>query len=758
MQNTSRTTHYFELIDFMNRNIAFLLFATTAGSLALAPDALAQHRNKKKKEIPTEQLEPWQIDTLINPIPINRQMFTGNVEKQIKQADLRDGEVDQQIQISDIDTLVTNVFTEALITDAKHILVHIENLPNTPHQSKIYYHRALEKLLRRLSYKQLTPENAIYVKKSVDNFEALMLAREFNKVHDFVKDNANIYTLDNSDLLDDYPTEKAYVFKVVGEAKPEMMIKRLPEFAKESYADPIVAAAAKVLPGTILTYATSTSYLSAAVRRNQDPLVQTIVRIGTESRQPLKALPFLNEIYKKKRTIKEVDAITANPKAYYKALVGLKIENDNISERSVDEELNLRGLEFVRVVNALHESPANVRFASLMDFNAPEIYFMMIGSQDEIYTSSFTWMFDRMLAQMTPMSGDALLDTVHRSHFRTFIRMAAGYNKLSPFLATMAEDKKSGLMKDFVANLEMGADDDLEDAVDVADAFGSITDTTLIKFLRAEIKSNYERTYKENNKHSEKGIIVYGLLSTIFNSSDNSQQLSGNLSVIPPITYVPYKSMLNDKGQVIVQTFFYGDEDGKTSFASFKSNFPAAQWKMTSNKDWVTFTNTGAHPITVYANLPLEEPQDEAAQKALQSYLYDNNIVPTVVIHRGHSYHLAGSLENLTPDVKIVMLGSCGGYHNLAQVLDKAPDANIISSKQTGSKSVNEPIIKSIFDQLLAGKDVDWLNSWDGLNKYFAGRGAAEKDLFSDYVPPNKNLGAIFIKAYRKMVMNNEQP
>jgi len=738
----------------MKNKIAFLLLATLAGTLLFTADAAAQRKKRGKKVELTEQKEPWEIDTLINPIPINRQMFTGNVEKQIRIADLKDGEVDGN-ESSD-DPQVAQLFTKAMLHDAKDVMIHIENLPNTPHQTKIYYHKALETLLRNLNAKPRTPENAIYANKMVTNFEELVLARELNHVHEFVQENATIYTLDNSALLDDYPAEKAYVFKVVGEAKPEIMIKRLPEFARESYADPVIAAAAKILPGTILTYATSTSYLSAAVRRNQDPLVQTIVRIGTESRQPLKALPFLNQIYKKKRTIKEVDAITANPKLYYKALVGLKLENDNISEKSVDEELNLRGLELVREVNSLHDSPAPVRFKSIMDYNAPELYFMMIGSQDEIYTSSFTWMFDRMLEQMKPAPGDKLLDTVHYSHFRTFIRMAAGYNKLSPFLATMSEPKKTALMKDFVANLEMGADDDLEDAVDVADAFGSISDTSLMAFLKKEIKSNYERTYNANNSHSEKGIIVYGLLSTIFNSADNSTQLSGNLSVIPPITFVPYNALVNDKKEVIVQAFFYGDEDGKTSFESFKSNFPAAKWKSVSNKSWITFTSNSPNPVKVFANFPLEEPQDEEAQNALQQYLSANSIVPTIVIHRGHSYHLGGSLENLTPEVKIVMLGSCGGYHNLAQVLNKAPDANIISSKQVGSKSVNEPIIRAIFDQLLAGKDVDWLSTWGSLDKYFATRGAVEKDLFSDYVPPNRNLGAIFIKAYRKMMLKSE--
>src|SRR5690606_37302330 len=118
---------------------------------------------------------------------------------------------------------------------------------------------------------------------------------------------------------------------------------------------------------------------------------------------------------------------------------------------------------------------------------------------------SFVWMFNRMMEKMQPESGSAFLERVHKSHFRTWIRMCAGYNTLSPFLQTMAENDKSTLMKEFVAGLEKGNPDDLEDAVDVADAFGSITDPKLMSFLENEVIRNYERCKSIDN---EKGLIV----------------------------------------------------------------------------------------------------------------------------------------------------------------------------------------------------------------------------------------------------------
>ena len=44
---------------------------------------------------------------------------------------------------------------------------------------------------------------------------------------------------------------------------------------------------------------------------------------------------------------------------------------------------------------------------------------------------------------------------------------------------------------------------------------------------------------------------------------------------------------------------------------------------------------------------------------------------------------------------------------------------------------------------------------WAQLAKRFAGD-TRNRELFSDYVPPHKNLGAIFIKAY-KQIMKDEK-
>ena len=97
------------------------------------------------------------------------------------------------------------------------------------------------------------------------------------------------------------------------------------------------------------------------------------------------------------------------------------------------------------------------------------------------------------------------------------------------------------------------------------------------------------------------------------------------------------------------------------------------------------------------------------------------------------------------------MLGSCGGYHNLGTVLDQSPDAQIISTKQTGTMEVNDRILRAINDDLVAGNDIDWIRMWNKLTAEFNIIKGQPLDNFREYVPPHRNLGAIFIKAYRRI-------
>lgn len=720
-----------------------VFFTLLLSVLMIHPSEADAQRRKKQKE---PEISIYDIDTLQAAIPLQRQYLHDRITKAIRGADASDGSVDGVIEFGD--TTFTVMLTKAMLQDMTQMTVMVENLPMTDkvneNQTKIRYLSAVLSLLN--DFNRDYKVDPYFYRRAVTALRGMIIAREEGKLPEYVKENATLATLANASLLEGYPDSRAYLYTTLGQQYPQLMILRLKEYANEPFAGTIIAAAARVTPTDIYNYVSSTNYtLSNAVRKTKDPLVQTIVEIADKSKSPLKALPFLGDVYNKRKTIAEVDKIVDDPDLFFKNLVRLKIQGDSFGSKSIASELAYRAMRYVRTINDLHDSPAPVRFRIINDLTAPELYYIMLFGQDEIYTSSFLGAFNIFKSRLDKnISGTQLLDSIHYDRFRSFIRMCAGYNTLSEFMSTVDSNKRPALMRDFVSNLELGNEDDLEDAVDVADAYSSIKDEKLAAFLREEVRKNYERVSKNRSK---KGIIVYGLLSAIFNSFATGDVVGQDLG-LPPVNLVPYSSLLNDSGVVVEQFFFYGDEDGKMSYNSFLSNFPSSKWTQSTNKYWTKFTSKTGKPVVAYANLPLSEPADEEAQAKLQAYFDENNIRPSIIVHRGHSYHLPSTIDRLNRNTRVVMLGSCGGYHNLGTVLDHSPDAQIISSKQIGAMAVNEPIIKAINDDLLAGKDIDWPILWTGVQSSLRQPALAT---FSEYVPPHKNLGAIFIKAYRRL-------
>jgi len=713
------------------------------------------HADRKKKKEVVKEKSIYDIDTLIHPIPRNRELFHVYLNRAIRGADASDGKVDNYIWVGD-DTLASNTITHAMIFGVRHLDTMIENLPFTDPQqetqTKIRYLRYVTDMVN--GYNHDTKSDPFFYRKVVMNMHDLIIARHENKLMDFVKDNANIYTLFNVQVLEGNNEARSYVYRQVGISDPLMMIKRLGEIANEPFACDIIAATARKSPNEVYKYASSTnSLLSGAVKRCQDPLVKAIVKVATESKSPLKAMSFISDIYHGHLTIAQVDQITADETLFYKNLVRLKLQGDSLGGETYTDELQYRANRlYVNRMNELHESPDPVRFKCIDSLSPEELYFVIVYGQDQIYTSSFIGSFNRMMQRMKGLTGDQLFDTVRYDHFRTFIRMCAGYSKLSEFLATIAPEKKSVVMKEFISGLENGHLDDLEDAVDVADAFGSIKDSVLADFLRDEIRDNYKRVSEAGNK---KGTIVYGLLATLA-SKDISDSLSQILH-LPPINRMPNHSLVNDSGIVYEQFFFYGDEDGRNSYQNFMGNFKDGKWKAVTGPQWTTISSITGKRVVIFANLPLdnETDKDDEAQKALKKYLVAENIHPTILVHRGHSYHLLSTIDYMEKSNHIIILGSCGGYHNLGKVLDHSPDAHLISTKQTGTMAVNDLIVKVMENHLLAGDDINWIPMWNEIELLLKGKGKPEDD-FKEYVPPFRNLGAIFIKAYRRMLNEEE--
>jgi hypothetical protein len=542
--------------------------------------------------------------------------------------------------------------------------------------------------------------------------------------------------------------------------------------------------------GQLYNYAAAGDNLAWRIRNSKDSLVHTVAMLAN-SRSGQLYFPFLDELVSGKLSTDDIDKVKDDNLNYFRLLVRIRLDYAaRILPPLRDTPLEMNALTtmlekkskqvFVNEINALHtvENPA-ARFKILDPLTPEELYYIIVLSEDEIYTSSYLGVYDRIFQRMRQPFGDSLLMAVHGDYFRKFIKMAAAYNKLEHFLGTMDKQNAGIVMKSFVIHLENAGE---EEAVDVADSYSSIVEKSpsLAQYILGEVKGNYEKDVAEGNK---KGVIIYHLLETLFESADTAghTDLSATLG-IPSIYTVDHRSLVDDSGRVVEQVYFYGDKDkdGQNSYEDFMALFrrhyggggggvrPAKghrpvrpegkpEWKIVENPQWTTITSTRGKPVLIFANKPLlgDDDPDDKAQKALGAYLEAHHLRPTIVIHRGHSYHVKYTIGQMAPTARIVVLGSCGGYNNLSEVLNKSEDAHIISSKQVGTRTVNEPILEAINNTLIAGKDIEWLPMWRELEARFQ-NDPAGKEKFEDYIPPYKNLGAIFIKAYRKAMESGQ--
>jgi len=413
---------------------------------------------------------------------------------------------------------------------------------------------------------------------------------------------------------------------------------------------------------------------------------------------------------------------------------------------------------YVNVINGLHNESAEIRFKCIQPLTAEELYYLAVSSDGSIYTSSFVKGVYPLMMKKANNKPDSLLALLRFDKYRKFIKMAAEYNMLGDFLSAFPPAKDPAdetdaqkLMRAFTGNLEIG--EGLENGVDVADSYASIADA--LKPIADEMLKNVRSNYKRNETAgNRRGMAIYRILEKLFLSADSTSKVDLTKELgIPPPYEVPYQSLVNDSGRVIMQVFFYGDKDGQGIFKGFLGTFSNNNWKITSNDQWVTITSVKGKPVSIYANKPLPEEGgfDEKAQKELCDYLRKNDLFPVVSIHRGHSYTAPYTVEQMSPSSKIVFLGSCGGFMILKEALDVSPDAHVIATRQIGDTRVNRPFFSILTEKIRNGNDIVWLTFWKELDKM------SKSEDFEDYVPPYKNLGALFIKAYRIAMENEEE-
>jgi hypothetical protein len=237
------------------------------------------------------------------------------------------------------------------------------------------------------------------------------------------------------------------------------------------------------------------------------------------------------------------------------------------------------------------------------------------------------------------------------------------------------------------------------------------------------------------------------MLDTLCTASLQENLLKANVnSLLDAASLLCFNAIQNSQQKIVIKQYFYGDKDGAQIFNAFVNSFNKPGWKINKQKYWTEVVSTNGR-VSIYSNTPLDEKNelDIKAQDSLTRYLTAQQIKPSIYVHRGHSYYANHTIAGIDSSAKLVLLGSCGGYQKLANVLSRAPEAQVISSKQIGKGVINAALLSQIAETLEKGQDLAWRNIWKQMNARLSG---TAKTSFQDYIPPYKNLGLLLLKAF----------
>jgi hypothetical protein len=450
-------------------------------------------------------------------------------------------------------------------------------------------------------------------------------------------------------------------------------------------------------------------------------------------------------------------AIRSSPNAYFQMMVNamqvaiFQKEKGSILLRPLRKGIHERAIDFyVNELNNLHNSADAVRFASVKNLRTEDLYYIIISSGEELYTSSYLGLYKRLMEPFRTGNADSLFDKIHFDGLRTFIRMAANYNVLEDLLTKLSEDRQKEVLQRFLRNVEKDPTEALDRAMDIADSYNSLaSDPAIADMVRKELKFNLEQCQR-NNKYQ--GIRLYSILTDMFGMVTQEQGLQRLWAKLGNYELLKQAELMNPAGEVNEVVLFYGDEDGIGSFSNFLRYYSdTRKWSVTRNDQWISIRSVGGKPLQIFANRPLsmEDGLDLRAQDSLFAYMNARNIQPTVLMHRGHSYHLDKTITRMGPSVRLALLGSCGGYNRAISIASINKDVQVIGSKKTGSKSINDPFLYYVNEKLVAGEDLAWPEIWKELEMRF-GKEEGSLALFKEYFPPSDNLGLFLLKLYNQ--------
>ena len=436
--------------------------------------------------------------------------------------------------------------------------------------------------------------------------------------------------------------------------------------------------------------------------------------------------------------------LAGNFPRYFATLAGMRIAASPEDSAFLDRALQNESLTF-----CVAFQQAGRALASDLAALAPrDLYLLLAYGRAEASEPLFAAALPRLRA-LAP-----ILDRTRNLELRDFAAAAIAVHRLDAFIEIAGPE-----VLDRLARGIDQSDDRLQDAVTVAEVIDGAAAHPAGGRLASAIAAEYARAKQADDRQTQ---TLYGLLAARFVQSARSD---------PPVVneiaekYLPYlvaagrfetASLFGPNRICVERHFFYDDDDGVESFASFLSAYerdPA--WKIEEREGYVDIAGRGpdGRRVEIFANIPINAHlpanaarQDEAykRQQAISAALQARGLVPAFLVHRGHSFWVEKSIRWVNSAAKLVFLGSCGGVANVHSVIERSRDAQVIATRGVGTTQLNDGILKSLNDWLLRGNpSIDWSAFWQAQKSQLG-----HNPMFRDYFAPDRDTASILLRAY----------
>ena len=541
------------------------------------------------------------------------------------------------------------------------------------------------------------------------------------------------------------------VFKRVS-SSPQFIFPFLVSKPGFRFGDSLLVIAAVADPKKLLHYKDSPGIKDRFARSGNIYLKQLVYL--AEQKNASELLPFVIDITDNKVNTDSILNTRMDVSRYFALLVNslsrsiLSKDSNSIFLNSLRKGIKDKSLSFyVEPINEQHSEPDAKRFLSIKGLRPIDLYYVMTECGEELYTSSYLGLYKRLMENFKG-NADSLFELVKDDNFHTFIRLAANYNTLADFLGNIPVEKRTAILHRFISGIEADYQTALARAMDIGDCFTSLATAPEIGLqFYQELQSNL---YRCQSNSDYLGIRLYGILLRVFDLVWQRKKLDDLWATLGNYDVLKYDALKSKNDEVVELVLFYGDEDGEASFNSFlKLYADSSKWSLIGNANWVNVRSNANPSLSIYANRPLDEENDLdlKAQDSLFIYFKQQSLDPAILVHRGHSYHLDKTLKRLSPSVKLAILGSCGSFNKAISLASLNSDIQVIGSKKTGAKSINDPLIDVINEALLNKKDLTWNEIWNQLESRF-GQNGSTMALFQEYIPPNNNLSLFVLKLF----------